>query len=196
MSDKNQQVQKQVKSYKKYVALAVVVILAAIGIMTNNGTEEKLANSTVASAKSASATEQGSSVAEEPIIARIDITTPLINADEPQFEVYVDNSEVAEKQAEWMHNYGIQGVSIQKDTKTVHLNINPLSDTEIKIELRGRWDKGADGTLVPHYVTYTTFQVNNDDILTMPQKVNFAEPFLHSINAKKGKNINLNIGWQ
>ncbi len=184
MSNENR---KATKNNKKYAILAIVVILVAFGLMRNNSVEE---TTTVAT------TEQAS-VAKETTIARIDISTPLVNADEPQFEVYVDGSEEPLKeQASWMPQYNSQGYSVQKqDGNEINIKIKALNTAKITISLRGIWDRGADGNLIKHPITYTAFQINNENILTEPQTVWFAEPYEQSIDVKNGDEIIINVNW-
>lgn len=128
----------------------------------------------------------------EPVTARIDITTPLVDADKPQFEVYVDGSDTPEKQAKWMAKYKIQGNAIQKKGTDIKIAIKVLNDNKLNIDLRGPWDKNK----VKHRVEYTSVIVNNKEVLSKPIATWHDKPFTYSLNAKKGNGFLIIVKWK
>ncbi len=192
--------QEPTKSNKKYIVLAIVVILAIIGIMSGNGKEDETATTTVATTEQAPVAEQVPVVEEktaetEPAIARIDISTPLVNADEPQFEVYVDGSEEPEKQVAWMPNFGKQGYVLQDSNGSKDITIKVLNDADINIILKGRRDEKK-GQLIEHWVDYTSLTINMDKILPQTKPIWYGKAFTHTINAKAGDEIKIHAEWQ
>ena len=189
------QEQKTAKKNKKYIILAFVVILAIIGIMMNNSSEEATVGTTTIATTERSLAPEGDSFAEESVTARIDITTPLVKADEPQFEVYVDGSEEPLKQERWLPKYGSQGYMIQRDMSPQDITIKTLKEIDIKISLRGIWDTDNKEKLLTHKVTYTKASINGVDILEQPQTVWFREPFQYILSVTPGEEYKIHVEW-
>lgn len=187
----------------KYLIVGLVVILAGVyALLSNNSTNEQ----TVTIAKPTATTEQAPvteqiTVAEETpatkesTVARIDITTPLVNADEPQFEVYVDGSEEPEKQAAWMPKFGKQGYVVQNSDGAKDIRIKALNDTNINIVLRGKREV-VDGKCIPHRVTYTAFTINEKPIISETKSVWCKKTYSHTIKAKNGEEYKIYAEWQ
>lgn len=188
------------KSSKKYVVLALVVILAAIGIMVNNDEEEAAtATTTVATADKALIAEK-TSTSDEPTTARIDITTPLVDAEKPQSEVYVEGSETAENEADWMPKHNVRGYTLQKEGNEITFAIKVLNDVDITMSLRGKWElknpKNKEEGLKENWVDFTSVTVNGKEILSKAIAVWHNKPFRYTINAKAGKEYNIHAEWQ
>lgn len=132
---------------------------------------------------------------EEKNMARIDITTKLVSAAEPQFEVYVDGSKTPEKQAEWMQKSGNQGYVIQRDKNSTDINIKSLNDSELMVVLRGPDKRDENKKFIPVWVKYTSFTVNGKKILSEPVSVWHNKPFRHTIEAKSGDEIKIHAEW-
>lgn len=195
--------QEPTKSNKKYIVLAIVVILGAVGIMLGNGKEDETATATVATTEQAPVAEQTSvteknTIAEEtpaeiePTVARIDITTPLVNADEPQFEVYVDGSEEPEKQAGWMPKFGKQGYSVQKNGSEINLIVKVLHSGKMNIKFRGPWKRGYNNVLIPLYVEYTSVKIDGEEILSEPTE----KWTTKTLEAEVGKTYAISAKWK
>ena len=187
------------KGSKKYVALTLVIILAIVGIMSSNDNKDETTTTTVAiteqvpAAEQAPATEQVSTAEEapaetEPTVARIDITTPLVNADESQFEVYVDASEEPLKQAKWMVKFGKQGYVIQGNEGKKDIVIKTFKDANIKIVLKGRKEDN-------NLVKYTTFDINSEKVLNKITELGYNNSFNYIIKAKAYNEYNIHIEW-
>lgn len=183
----------EIKEEKSKAGLitGIVVIIAAIagGIMlfrTNNvDTTVKKPETTVVAK---------SEPKEEKTVARIDITTKLADAPKTQFEVYVDGSKTPEKQAEWMHKFGNQGYTIEKDSGTKDIVIKALNDVNIKISLRGK--KGqVNKEKAPRLVKYTVFSINGEKILKKDRIAGYDKSFNHVIKAKSGKEYKVHVEW-
>lgn len=178
------------KSNKRYIALALVVILAAVGILVNNNTKQTSAEpATIASAEQ----EQ---VIEKPVTARIDISTPLVNADEPQFEVYVDESETSEKQIDWMYKMNRQGYVIQKTDQEMNISIKALNNIEISIELRGPDVRDENGKIIENWVKYNSVTINGEEILNAPVVTWHSKPVVaYIISAKANNEYKIHVAW-
>ena len=179
---------KEIKNEKSKagVVTAVVVAIAVIagGIMffkpSNNVKvqEQKVATATTAPKPK-----------DEKIVARIDLTTKLVDAKKPQFEVYVDGSKTPEKQAGWMQKSGNQGYVVQRDKNSTDISIKSLNDSELMVVLRGPDKRDENKKFIPVWVKYTSFTVNGKKILSEPVSVWHNKPFRHTINAKSGDEI-------
>ena len=132
---------------------------------------------------------------KQPTLARIDLTTDLVNKSAPVFEAYVDGSETAEKQAEWMTKNKLQGYVIQKDGENIDIVVKPLKDSQIKVYLRGPWEKDANDTLVENWVKYTFMTVNDEEVLLEPVDVWHNKPFIYSIDTQKGDEYKIHLEW-
>ncbi|MBR1600276.1 MAG: hypothetical protein IJ677_01710 [Alphaproteobacteria bacterium] len=185
---------KEIKNEKSKagVVTAVVVAIAVIagGIMffkpSNNVKvqEQKVATATTAPKPK-----------DEKIVARIDLTTKLVDAKKPQFEVYVDGSKTPEKQAGWMQKSGNQGYVIQRDKSSTDINIKSLNDSELMVVLRGPDKRDENKKFIPVWVKYTSFTVNGKKILSEPVSVWHNKPFRHTIKAKAGDEIKIHAEW-
>jgi len=191
--EKQSKEQNEMATKKKYAVLALVVLLAVIGIAMNNSSEKE----TVVVPSKSEVTENVAEekLIEEPTIARIDITTPLVNADEPQFEVYVDNSEEPEKQAEWMLKSNVQGNTIEKNANNINIMIKILNDGELTIGLRGPWKRDANGKMIERWVKFVSLKINNEEILSEPTSVWCFKPYKYTIITKAGDKINISAQW-
>ena len=177
---------------KAGVITAVVVAVAVIagGIMffkpSNNVKvqEQKIATATTAPKPKA-----------EKTVARIDISTKLVDAKKPQFEVYVDGSKTPEKQAEWMQKSGNQGYVVQKDKNSTDISIKSLNDNELMIVLRGPDKRDENKKFIPVWVKYTSLTVNGKKILSEPVSVWHNKPFRHTVKAKAGDEIKIHAEW-
>lgn len=176
---------------KAGVITAVVVAVAVIagGIMffkpSNNAKVQEQKIATAATAPKPKA---------EKTVARIDISTKLVDAKKPQFEVYVDGSKTPEKQAGWMPNFDIQGYVIQKDDGMKNIKLKVLNDAYINIFLKGLRDE-QNGNLSQHWVKYTSLKVNGKEILPEAVEVWYNKPFRHTIKAKAGDEIKIHAEW-
>ena len=137
-----------------------------------------------------------SSSVPEPAIARMDISTKLVDANKPQFEVYVDGSETAEKQAAWMPTYKVQGYVVQKEANEMNVVVKSLTDSTIKVNLRGPDKRDANNELVPVWVKYTSVKIDGDEILSEPVNVWHNKPFAHNVDVKAGGTYNITAKWQ
>lgn len=184
----------EIKEEKSKAGLitGIVVIIAVIagGIMlfkpSNNGKvqEQKVVTATTAPKPKT-----------EKTVARIDITTKLADAKKTQFEVYVDGSKTPEKQAEWMHKFGNQGYTIEKDSGTKDIVIKALNDVNIKISLRGK--KGqVNKEKAPRLVKYTVFSINDEKILKKDIVASYEKSFNHVIKAKAGEEYKIHLEWK
>ena len=177
---------------KAGVVTAVVVAIAVIsgGVMlfkpSNNAKvqEQKVETATTAPKPKA-----------EKTVARIDLTTKLVDADKPQFEVYVDDAVAPVTQASWMHKYNIQGNVVQKEGNAVDVVIKAIKDTDIDVVLKGPWEQDKDKKMVENWVKYTSVTVNGKKILSEPVSVWHNRPFHHTIKAKSGDEIKIHAEW-
>lgn len=189
---------KEIKKEEKkngtiYAVIAIIVIAIASGMVffkSGSGTDK--ANTIQ---KVAIETEEATAAKEEKTVARIDITTPLVDADKPQFEVYVDGSETPEKQNLTMNKYKDQGYVVQKAGNSLDLVVKVLKNSDIRMILRGIWDKDTNGNLVEHWVKYTDVNVDGENILPSPVDVWHNKPFIHIINAKAGYEYKISVKW-
>lgn len=127
---------------------------------------------------------------------RIDFETALVDATTPQFEIYVDGSETSEKQAGWMNKYETQGYSLQRRAGAKDIKLKALTDANVKITLRGIWEKDPEGKMVEHWVKYTSLVIDGKEILTEPVDVWHNKPFSYTLDAKAGQNYNIRIKWK
>ena len=188
--------QEPTKNNKKYIALALVAILAVIGIVMNNSNEEKTVATSTTEPEVTANINKEPQPKEEPTVARIDISTPLVNADEPQFEVYVDGAEEPEKQAAWMPKLGYQGVVVQKEGNEGIITVRVFSDAEIRIVLRGPDKRDENNQTIENWVDFTSVQINGEEILPEITAVWHNKPFRHTINAKAGDEVKVSAKWQ
>ena len=172
------------------IAVVVAIVVIAGGIMLFKSNK---ADTTVQKQETVATTRTESK--EEKTVARIDLTTKLVDSQKTQFEVYVNGSETPEKQASWMHKFGNQGYVIQRDSGIVDVIVKVIDDTDINILLKGLRDE-KEGKLVKHWVEYTSFIVNDEEILPKVTSIWYGKPLTHKIKAKKGEIIKLKVEWQ
>lgn len=170
------------------VVFAVAVIAGGIMLFKSNN-----ADTTVQKQKTAVITQ--TEAKEEKTVARIDLTTKLVDAPKPQFEVYVNDSETPEKQASWMPKFGNQGYVIQRDSGNIDVVVKVINDTDINILLKGLRDE-KEGKLIKHWVEYTSFIINDEEILPKVTSIWYGKPLTHKIKAKKGEIIKIKVEWQ
>lgn len=184
---------KEIKEEKSKTGVVVAVVAIAVivgGIMLfkpNNNVkvqEQKVATATIAPKPKA-----------EKTVARIDISTKLVDAKKPQFEIYVDGSKTPEKQAGWMQKSGNQGYVVQKDKNSTDISIKSLNDNELMIVLRGPDKRDENKKFIPVWVKYTSVTVNGKKILSEPVSVWHNKPFRHTIEAKSGDEIKIHAEW-
>lgn len=190
---KNEVKAEEKKNGTIYAVIAIIVIAIASGMVffkSGSGTDK--ANTIQ---KVAIETEEATAAKEEKMVARIDITTPLVDATKPQFEVYVDGSKTPEKQAEWMPKFGNQGYVVQRDKNSTDINIKSLNDSELMVVLRGPDKRDENKKFIPVWVKYTSFTVNGKKILSEPVSVWHNKPFRHTIKAKSGDEIKIHAEW-
>lgn len=179
------------KNDNKIYAIVVIVVAALVLFVIFKPNHE------VKSTEKAEAiTAETTKTKEEKVISRIDFGTKLVDADKPQFEVYVDGSETPMKQAAWMPNFNSQGYVIQTDDGSKDIKLKALTDADISIVLRGRWDINADGKMIEHWVEYTSFVIDNQEILNKPINVWHNKPFVYKFNTKNGQEYKIHIEWQ
>lgn len=178
---------------KAGVITAVVVAIAVIagGIMFFKPSN----NVKVQEQKVATATTTAPKPKAEKTVARIDLTTKLVDAKKPQFEVYVDGSKTSEKQADWMPKFGNQGYVVQRDKNSTDISIKSLNDNELMIVLRGPDKRDENKKIIPVWVKYTSLTVNGKKILSEPVSVWHNKPFRHTIKAKSGDEIKIHAEW-
>ena len=129
-------------------------------------------------------------------VARIDISTPLVNADEPQFEVYVDESETSEKQIDWMYKMNRQGYVIQKTDQEMNISIKALNNIEISIELRGPDVRDENGKIIENWVKYNSVTINGEEILNAPVVTWHSKPVVaYIISAKANNEYKIHVAW-
>lgn len=183
---------KEIKEEKSKagVIIAIVVAIAVIagGIMlfkqSNNVKVSTPKVTTVSKPKA------------EKTVARIDLTAKLVDAEKPQFEVYVDGSENSEKQASWMPKFETQGYVVQSDNGDIDIVINAIKeDTDINLTLRGNWEQDEDKKMVENWVKYTSVSVNGKEILPEAVEVWHNKPFRYTINAKAGEEYKIHAEW-
>ena len=175
-------------SNKVYAIIAVIMIVLALFVIFKPNQNTK-------NAEIGRATEvQTVEAKEENTIARIDITTPLVDAEKPQFEVYVDGSEIPENQAGWMPKFESQGYVIEKDDGTKDILIKALNNVDISIVLKGFRDE-KNGKFIQHWVKYTAFKINGEEILSEPRDIWYGKAYAYHLNAKKGEEYKIHIEW-
>ena len=155
----------------KYIVFAIIAVIAAVFIYlyTNKPAKE--------------------------ILARIDVSTSLVDAKKPQFDVYIDDSETPEKQAEWMVKYNNQGNIVQKTGNDVNITIKALKDADIKVNFKGPWEQDETGNLKELWVKYTSATVNGQEILPEPVDVWHNKSFTYIIDAKAGNTYKIHAEW-
>ena len=176
------------KLSRSYIIIAlIVVIIGGIMFFKTNNTDTVKKQETVVATKV--------EPKEEKTVARIDLTTPLVDADKPQFEVYVDGSKTSEKQAAWWPNFGFQGYVIQKVDNSTNFVIEMLEDAEFNIILRGPSKRDENKKFIPIWVDYTSFTINGEEVLLTTLPVWHNKPFVKKIKASKGKKYKVKINW-
>ncbi|MBR1601082.1 MAG: hypothetical protein IJ677_05835 [Alphaproteobacteria bacterium] len=171
------------------VVVAIAVIAGGIMLFKSNK-----ADTTVQKPETVVATK--AEPKEEKTIARIDLTAKLVDAEKPQFEVYVDSSENPEKQACWMPKFETQGYVVQSDNGNIDIVINAIKeDTDINLTLRGKWEQDEDKKMVENWVKYTSVSVNGKEILPEAVEVWHNKPFRYTINAKAGEEYKIHAEW-
>jgi len=180
--------EKNINSKKKYITLAIAVLVIAFAIIKANSGKDEATIQT-------QATSEATSISEEKTVARIDIYTKLVDAKKPQFEVYVDGSETPEKQADWMFKYNTQGSVVQKKGDNLNLTIKVLNDTEMYVFLKSPWKQGPDGELVDNWVKYTSLIIDGEEILSEAVEVWLNKPFRYAIKAKTGEEHKIHAEW-
>lgn len=191
MSEENEP-KKQTESGKKYIILALVVILETIGIIINSGPSKE--TKITSSNSEQNITKQHWT--KESTIARMDFYTPLVNIDEPQFEIYVDGAEIAEPQAVWMSKYGSQGYVIQSDNGSTNIVIKGIQDTNINIVLRGYREVDDAGKMIKNWVEYTSVKIDGEEILSEAATVWYNGIFKHTIHVKAGETHTFEAKWK
>lgn len=187
--------QQPVNSNKKYIALALVVLLAIIGIVMNNSNEEEtITTITTEPEVIANVTEE--KPIKEPTIARIDITTPLVNAEEPQLAVYVDGSSEPEKQARWMPKVNKQGYVVQKESHEIDITVKFLNNANTNVIFRGIDRRDDRNERIPVWVNYTSITVNGKNILPEETMVWHNKPFIFEIKGKTGEEYEIHTEWK
>lgn len=129
-------------------------------------------------------------------IARIDITTPLVDANVPQFEVYVDDSKTLQQQAEWMPKFDIQGYVVQEDDGIKNIKLKALKSGDISIVLRGPDKRDEKNNIIENWVTFTSMKINGEEILPTSQSVWHNKPFRYIVHAKVGEVYKIEVEWQ
>ena len=178
------------KSNKKYIVLALVVILFLVGIMINNrnATEQEVVSS-------ASETTAPTVAVEEAPVARIAITTKLVDENIPQFEVYIDDSDTPEKQTKWMTEFNLQGYAITGDKDHIDITVKMLNDAELLIGLRGKYLLDENQHAIEKWVKFTSFTINGVSVLEEPVEVWHHKPFEYTLNANAGETYKLHVEW-
>lgn len=185
---------KEVKQEKSkagviYTIIAlIVVIVGGVMLFKSNNTD-------------ATAQKQKNTIAtkvepkEEKTIARIDIITKLVDAEKPQFEVYVDGSETPLKEESWMPKYDKQGVAVLKEGNVADIIIKPLNEIEITFAFRGPDKRNENNEVIEKWVDYNTISVNGKNILSQSVSTWLNKPFYHVINAKAGEEYKIHAEW-
>lgn len=179
---------KEEKSKAGVIVAVIAIVVVAGGIMLLKSN----ADTTIQKTETAAAIKAENK--EEKTIARIDLTTKLVNADKPQFEIYIDGSEIPEKQADWMPEFGSQGYVVERNNNKKDINIKAINDAVISVKLKGLRQEKA-GTFVEHWVKYTSVSVNGEEILPEPVSVWYNKPFTYTINAKAGEEYKIHVEW-
>ncbi len=132
----------------------------------------------------------------EKVTARIDLSTALVDAENPQFEVYVNTSKTPEKQTSWMPQYGYQGYAIQRTDNRMDIKIKVLNDAEISMVLRGPDKRDENNKIIENWVDYTSVLINGKEILPKTKAVWHNKTYRHMLDAKAGETIEINAKWQ
>lgn len=199
----NKEVKKEEKKNGAIYAVIAIVVVIIVGVATFFKPEANKNSAIATQPDIAEAIE----VKTEPIVAtvgedtneqitaRIDITTPLVDADTPQFEVYIDDADMPEEQADWMPKFGNQGYVLQKDDGVQDIKLNALKDIDIELILRGPDKRDENNQFIPVWVTYTSLTVNGKEILQEAVNVWHNKPFRYTINAKAGEEYKIHAEW-
>ena len=183
--------EKQTKNRINFIMILGIVVVIAIIIEAitsfksdNNRIVQEHENTTTAT-----------DIEKEQTIARIDISTTLIDDGKMQFEVYADESEVPLEQADWMPKYNAQGNVVQKEGNSVNIIIKALNDSVIRISLKGPWKLNENGKQEEVWVKYTSLTIDGEEILPEPVNVWHDKTFAHTINTKAGEEYKIHAEW-
>ena len=182
------------KNYKKiYILITLVVAILAISMILRPESNIEANNKTAEIQKNVVSEVEPQ---EEIPTARIDVTTKLVDAEKPQFEIYADGSEMPIKQADWMPRYGIQGYVVQEKGYSKDFVIKSLKDAEIRILLKGPDKRDENNKIIENWVDYVSFSVDGKDILPEKTAAWHNKPFVHVLNAKSGEEHKIKVKWE
>lgn len=143
-----------------------------------------------------SATTQAVAPKDEKTIARIDISTKLVDADKPQFEVYVDGAKTPLKEQKWLNSYNTQGTVVEKDGKEVSFVVKILKDIDFKFVLRGHIPNIVDGVRIPEWVDYTSIIIDGQEMLKGRTPIWHDKPMYYNFHGEAGKVYNVHVKWE
>lgn len=182
-----QKTQNKTQNKKSVLYIVMALVAAILGVLlilkAVDNIEQEITN------------PQTEQVAEK-VTARIDLTTDLVDAENPPFEVYINTSKIAEKQREWMFNLGYQGYTAQTTGNEMDIKIKVLNDAEIVVVLRGPDERDANNNRIEKWVDYTSVLVDGKEILPKMTAVWHNKPFRRMIEAKAGDVINIKAKWK
>ena len=184
--------EKNINSKKKYITLAIAVLVIAFAIIKANSGKDEATIQTQATSETVS---KQAVVAEEATVGRIDISTKLVDASKPQFEVYVDGSETPEEQAKWMPYHNIQGYVIQNEDNDANIVIKVIENAKIALQLRGKDERDNNNMIIENWVKYTSLSIDGEEILPEAVEAWHNKPFTYTINAKAGEKYKIHVEW-
>ena len=132
----------------------------------------------------------------EKVVGRMDISTKLVDVNNPQFEVYTGSSNSPEKQADWMTKLNKQGYVVQDNDNDMEANIKVSRDTHIDISLMGKYQLDTANHIVENWVEYKSLKINGKEVLTKPVAVWHNKPFVYTLDAKSGQEYKVYATWQ
>ena len=182
-----QKTQNKTQNKKSVLYIVMALVAAILGVLlilkAVDNIEQEITN------------PQTEQVAEK-VTARIDLTTELVDAENPPFEVYINTSKTPKKQEEWMQKFGYQGYTAQTTGNGMDIKIKVLNDAEIIMVLRGPWQQNKEGKLIEQWVDYTSVLVDGKEILPKMTAAWHNKPFRRMIDAKAGDVINVKAKWK
>ena len=177
----------QAKSIKRDVVLALLVLLTTFGIITTK-TEPKVV-------ATVSEVTDSTVAVEKTVKARIDISTPMVDENKSQFEVFVNGSEESEKQVNWMRNLQRDGFVIKGEGSAMEILIKARNNADLVVVLRGPDTRDKNGNRYPTWVKYTSVIINGEELLSEPANVWHDKPFIYTLKTKAGKEYKIHAKW-
>ena len=126
---------------------------------------------------------------------RIDISTKLVDMSTPQLKMYVNGSKKSEKPEAWMQKHNQYGYTVQKNNKKVDIVLKSLTNSQIQIKLRGKYELDSNKKITPLWVDFTHLVINDENILKEPTPVWHDQPFVYTFDAKQGQEYKIRAEW-